>query len=82
VQWESWIDRGEPCHKVFFESSDGAFSSVAVMTVGRYQFILNIIGGEKMLQSGRCLVVDSLEFWFETLSNEFLMDVIIGLDLF
>jgi hypothetical protein len=35
-----------------------------------------------MLQSGRCLVVESLEFWFEALDSEFFMDVIIGLDPF
>jgi hypothetical protein len=64
---------------VFFESSDGAFSSVAAVTVGRYQLILHVIGGEKMLQSGRRLVVESLEFWFETLGSELLMDVIICL---
>jgi hypothetical protein len=82
VQWKSWIDRGEPCHKVFFECLDGALSSVAAVTVGRHQLILHIIGGEKMLQSGRRLVVESLEFWFETLDSELLMDVIIGLDPF
>jgi hypothetical protein len=52
------------------------------MTVGRHQLILHIIGGEKMLQSGRCLVVESLEFWFETFGSDLLMDVIIGLDPF
>jgi hypothetical protein len=35
-----------------------------------------------MLQSGRCLVVESLELWFKTFGSEFLMDVIIGLDPF
>jgi hypothetical protein len=67
---------------VFFESSDGVFSSVAEITVGRHQLILHIIGSDKMIQSGRCLVVESLEFWFETLDSEFLMDVVIGLDPF
>jgi hypothetical protein len=65
---------------VFFGSSDGAFSGIAAMAVGRHQLVLHIIGGEKILQSGRCLIVESLEFWFETLDREFLMDVIIGLD--
>jgi hypothetical protein len=64
---------------VFLESSDGALSSVAAMTVGRHQLILHVIGGEKMLQSGRCLVVESFEFWFETFGSELLMDVIMGL---
>jgi hypothetical protein len=52
------------------------------MTMGRHQLILYVIGGEKMLQSGRCLIVESLEFWFETFGSEFLMNVIIGLDPF
>jgi hypothetical protein len=52
------------------------------MTVGRQQLIIHVIGGEKMLQSGRCLVVESLEFWFETFGSEFLMDVIILIDPF
>jgi hypothetical protein len=52
------------------------------MAVGRHQLVLHIIGSEKILQSGRCLVVESLEILFETLDREFLMDVIIGLDPF
>jgi hypothetical protein len=67
---------------VLFESSDGAFCGVAVMAVRRQQLKLHIIGGGKNLQSGRCLVVESLEFWFETLDREFLMDGIIGIDPF
>jgi hypothetical protein len=63
-------------------SLDGAFSDIVAVTVGRHQLILNFIGGEKVLQSGRCLIVESLEVWFETLGSEFLMDVIIGLDPF
>jgi hypothetical protein len=59
---------------VLFESSDGAFRGIAAMAVRRHQLVLNLIGGEKNLQSGRCLVVESLEFWFETLDSEFLMD--------
>jgi hypothetical protein len=82
MQWKGWIYRGESCNKVFFKSSDGSFSGVAAVTVGRDKLVLYIIGGEKVLQSGRCLVVESLEFWFETLGSEFLMDVIICLDPF
>jgi hypothetical protein len=67
---------------VIFESSDGAFSGIAAMAVGRHQLVLYVIGGEKMLQSGRCLVVESLELWFETLDREFLMDVMIGFEPF
>jgi hypothetical protein len=48
---------------------------------GGHQLVLHAIGCEKVLQSGRCLIVESLEFLFETLDREFLMDVIIGLDL-
>jgi hypothetical protein len=67
---------------VLFESSDGVLSGVAAMAVRRHQLVIYIIGVEKVLQSGRCLVVESLEFWFETLDNKFLMDGIIGLDPF
>jgi hypothetical protein len=63
---------------VFFESLDGTFSSIAAMTVSRHQLVLHIIDGENVLQSGGCLVVESLEFWFETLYSEYLMDGIIG----
>jgi hypothetical protein len=48
--------------------------------VGRHQLALHVIGGEKVLQNGPCLVVESLEF--ETLDSEFLMDVIICFDPF
>jgi hypothetical protein len=44
------------------------------MTVRRHQLISDIIGGEEILQSGRCLVVESLELWFETFDCELLMD--------
>jgi hypothetical protein len=77
MQWKGWIYRGEPCHKVFFKSSDGSFSGVAAVTVGRDQLVLYVIGCKKGLQSGRCLIIESLKFWFETLGGEFLMDVII-----
>jgi hypothetical protein len=67
---------------LFFESPNGEFSGIAMVASGRYQLLLHIIGGEKVLQSGRCLAVESLEFWLETLDREFLMDGIIGLDPF
>jgi hypothetical protein len=67
---------------VLFESSDGTFRGVAAMAVRRHQLVLHIIDGEKSLQIGECLVVGSLEFWFETLGSEFLMDGVIGLDSF
>jgi hypothetical protein len=67
---------------VLFESSDVALSGIAAVAVRRHQLVLHIIGGEKILQSGGCLVGESLEFWFETLYSEFLMDGIIGLDSF
>jgi hypothetical protein len=67
---------------VLFESADGAFSGIAAMSARRHQLVLHIIGGEEFIQSGRCLVVESLEFWLETLDSEFLMDGIIGLDPF
>jgi hypothetical protein len=65
---------------VFFESSDGTFSGVAAMAVRRHQLVIDIIGGEKILQSGRRLVVESLELWFESLDSEFLMYGIICFD--
>jgi hypothetical protein len=52
------------------------------VALGRNQLVLHVIGGEKVLQSGRCLIVESLYFWFETLGSEFLMDVIICVDPF
>jgi hypothetical protein len=61
---------------------DGSFSGVAAVTVGRNQLVLHVIGGEKGLQSGRYLVVESLKLWFETLGSDLLMDVIICLDPF
>jgi hypothetical protein len=67
---------------VFFKSLDGSFSGVAAVAVGKDQLVLYVIGGEKVLQSGRCLVVESLKFWYESLGNELLMDVIICLDQF
>jgi hypothetical protein len=67
---------------VFIESSDGAFCGVASMTVRRNQLISDIIDSEEILQSGRCLVVESLELWFETFDCELLMDTVIYFDPF
>jgi hypothetical protein len=82
VLWKSGVYRGDSCHKVLFESLDGAFSGIAAMAVRWHQFVLHIIDGDKILLSGRCLIVESLEFWLETLDSEFLMYGIIGLDPF
>jgi hypothetical protein len=71
-----------PATQVFFECLDGSFSGIVTVTVGRYQLVLHVIGGEKVLQSGRFLIVECLEFWFETLGSEFLLDVIICFDPF
>jgi hypothetical protein len=50
------------------------------VAVRRHQLIIYVNGGEKILQSGRCLVVESLEFWFEALDSELLMYGIICFD--
>jgi hypothetical protein len=52
------------------------------MAVRRHQLVIYIIGGEKILQSGRCLVVESLDFWFEALDSELMMDCTICIDPF
>jgi hypothetical protein len=53
VQWKGGVDRGESCHKVFFESPDGALRGVAEMAVRRHQLLISdIIDGEEILQSG------------------------------
>jgi hypothetical protein len=67
---------------VFFKSSDGFFRGVAAVAVGGDQLKLHIVGGEKVLQGGRCFVVESLKFWFETFGSDLLMNVIIRLDPF
>jgi hypothetical protein len=67
---------------VFFEGPDGAFRGVAAMAVRRHQLVIDIIDSEKNLQSGGCLVIESLEFWLETLDSELLMDGIICFDPF
>jgi hypothetical protein len=52
------------------------------MTVWWNQLIRDIIGGEEILQSGRCLVVESLELWFETFDCDLLVDAVICFDPF
>jgi hypothetical protein len=52
------------------------------MTVRRHQLICDVIDGEEILQSGRCLVVESLELWFETFYCELLMDDFLCFDPF
>jgi hypothetical protein len=81
-KWKGWINRGEPCHKVFLNNSNGSFSGVAAMKVGRNMFILHVIGSEKVFQSGGCFVVKGLKFGFETLGCELLMDVVVCVDPF
>jgi hypothetical protein len=77
VQWEGGVYRGETGHKVFLESSDGAFGSVASMATRWHQLVSDIIDGKEILQSGGCFVVESLELWFETLDSELFMDGVI-----
>jgi hypothetical protein len=55
---------------VFFEGPDGAFRGVAAMAVRRHQLAIDIIDGEENLQSYGCFVVESLDFWLETLDSE------------
>jgi hypothetical protein len=50
------------------------------MTVRRNQLICDVIDGEEVLQSGQCLVVESLELWFETFDCELLMNAVIFFD--
>jgi hypothetical protein len=80
VHGERGVDGGEAGYKVFFEGSDGALCSVASMAVRRNQLVSDIIGGEEILQSRRRLIVESLQFRFETFDREFLMDAVICFD--
>jgi hypothetical protein len=82
VKWEGGVNRGETGHKVFFESPDGAFRSVASMAVRLHQLVSDIIYGAEILQSGGCLVVESLEIWLKTLDSEILMNAVICFDPF
>jgi hypothetical protein len=52
------------------------------MTVRQNQLVSDIIGGEEILQSGQCLVVESLKLWFENFDCELLVDSVICLDPF
>jgi hypothetical protein len=52
------------------------------MTVRRHQLISDIIDSEEIPQSGRCLVVESLELWLETFDCELLMDAAVCFDPF
>jgi hypothetical protein len=65
---------------MFFESTNGPFSGVAPMAVGRNELIFHDICGEKIFQSRGGLVVQNFKFGFETLGSEFLMNVIIRFD--
>jgi hypothetical protein len=47
VHREGGVNGGDPGHKVFLESSDGAFRSIASMTMRRHQLISDIIDGEE-----------------------------------
>jgi hypothetical protein len=73
---------GSTEERPFLEIFDDAFGCVASMAVGWHQLVSDIIGSEEILQSGGCLVVESLELWFETLDRELLMDGVICFDPF
>jgi hypothetical protein len=49
VKWEVGVNQGDPSHKLFLESSDGAFRSVASMSVRWHQLVSNIIDGEEII---------------------------------
>jgi hypothetical protein len=67
---------------VIFESLYGASRGVAAMAVRRDRLILDVIGGEKNLQCGRCFVVESLKSGFESFVSDFLMDGVTFFDPF
>jgi hypothetical protein len=52
------------------------------MTVRQHQLVSDIVDSEVILQSGRCLVVESLELWFETLECELSINAVICFDPF
>jgi hypothetical protein len=52
------------------------------MAVMWHQLVSDIVDGEEILQSGRGLVVESLELRFETLDCELLMNAVICFDPF
>jgi hypothetical protein len=52
VQWRGGVNLGESCHNLFFQSPDCALRGVAAMAVRRHQLVVDIISGEKVLQSG------------------------------
>jgi hypothetical protein len=62
---------------VFLEGPDGAFCGIAAMSMRWHKLVRDIIDCEEILQSGGCLVVESLEFWRETLDSELMMKGVI-----
>jgi hypothetical protein len=42
VQWEGGVNRGEPRHKVFLESTDGAFRGIASMAARWHKLVSDI----------------------------------------
>jgi hypothetical protein len=79
---EIWGQLRRAPPQVFFEVPDGAFRGVAEVAAMWQQLVSVIIDGEESLQSGGCLVVESLELWLTTLDSELLMDGIICFDPF
>jgi hypothetical protein len=65
---------------VFFEGPDGALCGVAALAVRWYQLVSDIIDGEEKLQSGGCIVVETVELSLEPLDSELLMYGIICFD--
>jgi hypothetical protein len=49
VQWEGWVNRREPGYKLLLKGPDGAFISLASISVRRHQLLSDIIDGEVIL---------------------------------
>jgi hypothetical protein len=68
MQWKGGVHRGEPCHKLFIESSDGTFSGIAAMEVGQHQLVIYVIGGEKIFKAADASLSRVWSFGLEPLT--------------
>ena len=65
---------------MIFEGLDGSFGSINTVLVWRYKLPLDVFAAQKICDGRRCLVVEDIELWLETLVFKVREDVVEGGD--
>jgi hypothetical protein len=78
VEGKVFVNAAEASDEVILESSDGAFSRVAAMSIGRHELVVDVFVFEELFEHRRAFVVEALELWAEASLAEFGVQSFVG----